>query len=650
MRKIVCCLGVLALCSSVVLAQGVLSNKADTTPTAAELSILTAKPAAQPANPQPVPPGSRQGGDTCANATTISTLPYTDTGTTSGYADDYDPPNDLDDCPYNPSAANDVVYQYTPTENMQIEIDLCDSGYDTKVFVYEAACTDPPARCDDDGCGSTYRSILTGVELTAGVTYYIVIDGYSGDAGTYDMTITRYIPPTGACCVDGECVATNTESECTALGGAWVAGEDCDAGFICPVIDCPGDSLFAQAPYSPDGAWTFGNSEADTGDGTSYLRYERIIGGVEGNVSDVHWWGAWLYNDGSWAECTESNPIFTITFYADDSGAPGAVTCGPYSVSVPGVGTGVLFASVYEMYYFEVPQLATPCGNFDWVSIQGGGSTTCWFMWLSSPDGDGYSLAETDGTPEADDIDLSLCLTGEYVPTYGACCHDIFETCEDNVEQMNCTGPNMRFVANTLCIDLDPPCGEMLGACCYEDGSCSMMMRRDCVRRLGDMNCDGFVTFDDITPYVTAVVSKEDYYAAYPECNYYNGDFDGTGDVNFDDINPFVDAVVAGGYGEEIGTWLGADTTCDDCCTIACPAGSHVEAEACGDDTNGGCNMDVPAFEATACDEVICGTVWALDNTRDTDWYQMDLGTLFPDHHLDRRGRVPRRRRYHHRQ
>ena len=67
----------------------------------------------RPVLPEGTP--ARQGGDTCATATTISTLPYTDTGTTSGYADNYDPSAALDSCPYNPSAAADVVYQYTPT-------------------------------------------------------------------------------------------------------------------------------------------------------------------------------------------------------------------------------------------------------------------------------------------------------------------------------------------------------------------------------------------------------------------------------------------------------------------------------------------------------------------------------------------------------
>jgi hypothetical protein len=40
-------------------------------------------------------------------------------------------------------------------------------------------------------------------------------------------------PSTGACCVNYECVATNTKPECDALGGTWYGGKDC-ATFYCP--------------------------------------------------------------------------------------------------------------------------------------------------------------------------------------------------------------------------------------------------------------------------------------------------------------------------------------------------------------------------------------------------------------------------------
>lgn len=60
-------------------------------------------------------------------------------------------------------------------------------------------------------------------------------------------------------------------------------------------------------------------------------------------------------------------------------------------------------------------------------------------------------------------------------------------------------------------------------------------------------------------------------------------------------------------------------------CDIPCPAGAVMENEACGEDTNGGCNMAVPAFEPLTCGETICGTCWASGWSRDTDWFEITV-------------------------
>ncbi len=63
----------------------------------------------------------------------------------------------------------------------------------------------------------------------------------------------------------------------------------------------------------------------------------------------------------------------------------------------------------------------------------------------------------------------------------------------------------------------------------------------------GDTNCDGYVTFDDITPFVTAIVGQAEYEAQYPGCNWLTADCDFNGAVNFDDIDAFVGLIVGGG-------------------------------------------------------------------------------------------------------
>jgi len=70
-------------------------------------------------------------------------------------------------------------------------------------------------------------------------------------------------------------------------------------------------------------------------------------------------------------------------------------------------------------------------------------------------------------------------------PIFGACCDEITLICTDDVELVDCLPP-LRFVANTLCVDLDPPCGEFEGACCYVDGSCEVLSPADCATAGGD--------------------------------------------------------------------------------------------------------------------------------------------------------------------
>jgi hypothetical protein len=61
-----------------------------------------------------------------------------------------------------------------------------------------------------------------------------------------------------------------------------------------------------------------------------------------------------------------------------------------------------------------------------------------------------------------------------------------------------------------------------------------------CTGLRGDMDCNGWVDFDDINPFVLAISDPAAYAAAYPDCHFNHGDCNGDGLVDFDDINPFV--------------------------------------------------------------------------------------------------------------
>jgi hypothetical protein len=162
---------------------------------AAAQSLEPTAPVKAPATADPsAPPSSRQGGDTVFNAFPIPYLPFDDTGTTAGYADDY-----AVMCPYG-NWAPDVVYRLVPTVSESIDIDLCGSGYDTLILVFDANLSF--VACNDDyyvgePCGM-YVSRISALPVVAGETYYIMVDGYGGSFGEYQLRVES----------DTECIAS----------------------------------------------------------------------------------------------------------------------------------------------------------------------------------------------------------------------------------------------------------------------------------------------------------------------------------------------------------------------------------------------------------------------------------------------------------
>jgi len=137
-------------------------------------------------NPYDPPQAVLQGGDTIFDAVIISSLPYSTTGTTAGFVNDYDAV-----CPYTGSTAPDVVYSFTPGSDIWINVDLCDSQYDTKTYILDVDLN--IIDCNDDACGSTgWQSYLEAILLSGGQTYYIIVDGYGSDSGEYALNVNEY--------------------------------------------------------------------------------------------------------------------------------------------------------------------------------------------------------------------------------------------------------------------------------------------------------------------------------------------------------------------------------------------------------------------------------------------------------------------------
>src|SRR5947199_42818 len=99
--------------------------------------------------------------------------------------------------------APEQVYQWTPTVSGTATIQTCGAGttFDTVLYMRSGACAGGPemaAGCNDDACTNAtglYRASRLTPTVTAGQTYYIVVDGYGGAQGIYGLTVT---PPVGS--------------------------------------------------------------------------------------------------------------------------------------------------------------------------------------------------------------------------------------------------------------------------------------------------------------------------------------------------------------------------------------------------------------------------------------------------------------------
>jgi hypothetical protein len=106
-----------------------------------------------------------------------------------------------------------VVYKFVPGAGITgVAVDLCASGYDTKVYVYNSSMV--VIACNDDFCPG-FRSYIGNVAVTPGATYYIIIDGYGGSCGAYSMTVTPPAPPCVLECAPGAMI----EGEPTCYSG-----------------------------------------------------------------------------------------------------------------------------------------------------------------------------------------------------------------------------------------------------------------------------------------------------------------------------------------------------------------------------------------------------------------------------------------------
>ncbi|MEK6325159.1 MAG: choice-of-anchor D domain-containing protein [Acidobacteriota bacterium] len=132
--------------------------------------------------------------DTCGTATVIdpSRLPFSVSGTTFGATNDLDPGASCFTSSQSTNGA-DVVYQFTPADTQLYVITVTPSGrYDTSVYLITDCSAIAGCFGADVGGGGTPEIIRT--TLNAGTTYFVVVDGFGGDAGDFAFSLQPSIP------------------------------------------------------------------------------------------------------------------------------------------------------------------------------------------------------------------------------------------------------------------------------------------------------------------------------------------------------------------------------------------------------------------------------------------------------------------------
>jgi len=139
--------------------------------------------------------GRAGGGETIDAAVAIPGMPFVDTGNTTGAINDYIEQT-CDGVQFH-DESGDHVYSYTASDQELVDIVLCNSSYNTTIWVYDADTNRIACNRFETGCGAP-RSALYEVFMDSLATYYIVIDGdYVGEPneGEYIIECSSVLAP-----------------------------------------------------------------------------------------------------------------------------------------------------------------------------------------------------------------------------------------------------------------------------------------------------------------------------------------------------------------------------------------------------------------------------------------------------------------------
>ncbi|MBU1937958.1 T9SS type A sorting domain-containing protein [bacterium] len=195
------------------------------------------------------------------------TTPYTHNSTTVGAGND---------CDF--EVSEDVIYEITIGEDAEYEFSLCNTdeldAWDSRIYLNDECCGGIELAFDDDDCDTPVGAmswIKCGdhIALTAG-TYYVTIEGYSGDAGAYQLDI--------ACCETEPCIpdfqayvdcSTPYTHSSTTVG----AGNDCD-------LETSEDIIY-EVTIGEDADYEFSLCNTATGWDSRIYLHDACCGGTQ---------------------------------------------------------------------------------------------------------------------------------------------------------------------------------------------------------------------------------------------------------------------------------------------------------------------------------------------------------------------------------
>jgi len=232
------------------------------------------------------PPGPAPSNDLCADAEVIpgtGPFPYLTsiTADIGGASTASDPP--LPSCQTNVSRS--IWYSFTPVTDGRYAFSLCADAPtgttvdDTVLAVYQAAAVcsglmEVPGGCNDDSCGTeAAQSVIAGVNLTGGTTYYVVAweyglaDPTAGNTAV-QLLVTQVTSPPNDTCAGAETLSLETPVGGTTISAAddmeLPSGSTCFSGIGQTPSTAPGTDVAYRFTAPLDGAYSFRLSGYDS--------------------------------------------------------------------------------------------------------------------------------------------------------------------------------------------------------------------------------------------------------------------------------------------------------------------------------------------------------------------------------------------------